>query len=147
MGKSFLGRGWSFPPTFKKDHGIVMVANDEDIAESLQILMSTSLGERVMLPEYGSDLITFLFEPISVSRNFLIRELITTAIVKFEPRIELNVVEVDQSQFQDGIIKIVVSYTVRTNNTRFNLVFPYYKEEGTGIPQLYTDEQLISKEQ
>lgn len=137
--KSFLGRGWSFPPTFsnKSDKGVVMVHGEMDVKQSLEILMSTSLGERTMLPEYGCDLQTYLFESISNSKRYFLRELIKDAIINFEPRITLNDIIIDSSDFQEGIIRIKLDYTIRTTNTRFNLVFPYYKIEGTDIPQLY----------
>lgn len=138
--KSFLGRGWSFPPTFSKNSGnpgVVMVHGETDVKQSLEILMSTSLGERVMLPEYGCNLQTYLFESISNSKMYFLKELIKDAIINFEPRIELNNINIDSSDFQEGIIRIKLDYTIRTTNTRFNLVFPYYKVEGTDIPQLY----------
>lgn len=137
MNKSFLGTGWSFPPTFDKEAGIIMVSNEEDIAQSLNILLNTNLGERVMLPDYGSDLIKFIFEPITTSGNYLIQEIISTAITRYEARVTLNSITVDQAQYLDGIINIVVDYTVQSTNSRFNLVFPYYRIEGTGIPNLY----------
>lgn len=137
--KSFLGKGWGFPPTFnnKNNRGIEMVHGETDIKQSLEILMSTSLGERTMLPEYGCDLQTYLFESISNSKRYFLRDLIKDAILNFEPRIQLNEVIIDSSGFQEGIIRIKLDYSVRTTNTRFNLVFPYYKIEGTDIPQLY----------
>ncbi|MBD78259.1 MAG: hypothetical protein CL840_05000 [Crocinitomicaceae bacterium] len=137
--KSFLGRGWGFPPTFYNDDngGIDMVEAEEDIKQSLEILMGTSLGERIMLPQYGSDLQRYLFESISNSKIHFLSELIRTAIINYEPRIILNEVVIDHSQYQDGIISIRLDYSIQTTNTRFNLVFPYYKVEGTDIPQLY----------
>ncbi len=144
MDNSFLGTGWSFPPTFKKKSGVVMVSNEEDIAQSLHILMNTTIGERIMVPDYGSSLIHFLFQPNSVSQNYLMQEMISSAIINYEPRIILNSVSIDQSQYLDGIVRILVDYVISTTNTRFNLVFPYYKEEGTGIPQAYAYQKLTS---
>lgn len=143
MSKSFLGTGWSFPPRFEKHTGIVMVSDEMDIAESLHILMSTSLQERVMIPSYGSSLTSYLFQPISASQTFLIQEMLTSAITKFEPRIILKSVTLDQSNYMDGEIKVLVDYVVRKTNNRFNQVFPYYQVEGTGIPELYSFQKLI----
>lgn len=136
---SFLGKGWSFPPTFHKESyfGIEMVENQIDIQQSLEILLNTSKGERVMLPDYGCDLQTFLFESINDSKIHLLKEIIRSAIVTYEPRVELNDVIVDYSDYQDGIIRIKLDYIVESTNTRFNLVFPYYKVEGTNIPLYY----------
>ena len=137
--KSFLGRGWGFPPTFYKYEGmgIEMVENEQDIKQSLEILLSTGLGERAMLPEYGCDLQAYLFESISNSKIHFLEELIRTAIVYHEPRIALNDIIIDHSDYRDGVIRIKLDYTIEMTNTRFNLVFPYYKVEGTDIPLLY----------
>lgn len=148
---SFLGKGWSFPPTFHNGVtvGVEMVENELDIKQSLEILLNTSLGERIMLPEYGCDLQMFLFESISNSKMHFLKEMIRTAVVRFEPRIELNDVIIDHSDYQEGIIRVKLDYTIETTNTRFNLVFPYYKEEGTNIPQLYHKQvtQTIASEE
>lgn len=137
--KSFLGTGWGFPPTFHKENGlgIEMVSNEKDIRESLEILLNTKLGERIMNPGYGCDLYAYLFESISNSRIHLIAEMIKTAILRYEPRIKLNKVYIDESEYLEGVIKINLDYHISLTNTRFNLVFPYYKIEGTDIPRLY----------
>jgi len=136
---AFLGKGWSFPPTFHdyRGQGVEMVENEVDIKQSLEILLGTSLGERLMVPEYGCDLMTYLFDAISTTRVHFLRELIRTAILKYEPRIDLNEIHIDQTDYLEGIIRIKVDYSIIVTNTRFNLVFPYYRVEGTGIPQLY----------
>ena len=148
---SFLGRGWSFPPTFHNygEGSVEMVSKEEDIKQSLEILLNTTAGERIMLPEYGCDLHSFLFESISTSKMHFLKELIRTAIVRYEPRIELNDVIIDHSYYQDGIIRVKLDYTIETTNTRFNLVFPYYKVEGTDIPQLFHNQvtQSLVKEE
>lgn len=136
---SFLGKGWSFPPTFNKlkSGGIEMVSNETDIKQSLEILLNTSLGERIMLPEYGCDLNFYLFESISVSKMHFLKEMIRTAIINFESRINLNDVIIDHTDYLEGIIRVKLDYTIETTNTRFNLVFPYYKIEGTDVPQIF----------
>ncbi|MDO5968964.1 GPW/gp25 family protein [Flavivirga aquimarina] len=137
--KSFLGTGWAFPPTFYKDNesGVEMVSNEADIEQSLGILLNTSIGERIMEPRYGCDLYTYLFDSISNSRVHLITEIIRTAIINYEPRIKLLKVNLDESNYLDGVIRISLDYIVPLSNTRFNLVFPYYKVEGTDIPDLF----------
>ncbi|MEM8998646.1 MAG: GPW/gp25 family protein [Bacteroidota bacterium] len=137
--KSFLGRGWSFPPTFHNygDIGVAMVENEQDIQQSLEVLLTTGVGERIMLPEYGCNLQTYLFESISNSKMHFISEIIRSAIIDFEPRVILNDIKVDQTDYQEGVIKVKIDYTIVRTNTRFNLVFPYYKVEGTHLPQLY----------
>lgn len=134
MADSFLGTGWSFPPSFDKERGEAEMLSDvEDIQSSLHILLTTRLGERVMQPTYGCNLDELVFEALSSTFKSFIKDLIKTAILYHEPRIRLNKIELDDSRDLEGIILIVIDYTVRTTNTRFNYVFPYYKNEGTDI--------------
>jgi len=145
--KSFLGTGWGFPPTFH-DHplmGVEMVQHEYDIQESLQILLNTNLGERIMLPEYGSELQRYLFDAISNTKMHYLKDIIRTAILKFEPRITVNNILIDQKSYLDGLIKVNIEYTIKSNNTRFNLVFPYYKTEGTNIPVLFHKHVIQSR--
>jgi phage baseplate assembly protein W len=133
--ESFLGSGWSFPPTFTK-RGVELVHNADDIAESIEILLNTSLGERIMRPEFGCNLRDFLFKSITTSKIFEIKEMIRTALTYFEARIDLHSVEIDHSGYLDGIILIQVDYSVAKTNSRYNLVFPYYSVEGSDLPRL-----------
>lgn len=129
---SFLGTGWGFPPTFDRTtNRLVLSSDEEDIRQSLQILLSTRLGERVMLPEYGCALDEMLFETLTTTIKTYIQGLIRTAILRFEPRIELLSVELDETNELEGKVLILVEYKIRATNTRANLVFPYFKNETT----------------
>ena len=93
---TFLGEGWSFPPHFDKKTGqLVTTAGVVDINKSLEILLSTRLGERVMLPNYGCNLEELLFQPLDVTLKTYIIELIKTAILYYEPRIDTQTVSLD----------------------------------------------------
>ena len=134
MPDSFLGTGWSFPPTFNTAAGSVEMTSDEaDIQLSLQILLSTHKGERVMEPDYGCNLDDMVFEPMTTTFKTFMRETIKTAILYYEARIDLNSIKIDDSRETEGIILIILDYTVRTTNSRFNFVYPYYKKEGTEL--------------
>ena len=129
---SFLGTGWGFPPTFDKTTSKLVTSSDEeDIHQSLEILLSTRLGERVMLPEYGCALDEMLFEPLTTTLKTYMRDLIKTAILRFEPRVELLSVDLDDSGELEGRVLIKVEFRIRATNTRSNLVFPYFKNEAT----------------
>jgi hypothetical protein len=131
---AFLGRGWSFPPTFDTfHHTVVMVAGEVDIHESLNILLSTSLGERVMLATYGVDLISKVFTTLTTTTANEIATMVTRAIIEWEPRVSVENVVVSES-ILDGWVAISIDYTVRQTNTRSNIVFPYYQVEATLPP-------------
>lgn len=134
-GKEFLGTGWSFPPTFYQGgfNSIQMISGEEDIRQSIQIIVTTSVGERIMQPDFGASLSDLMFESITLSLATLLEDRIRTAIFQFEPRIELNGVLIDQDEANAGLILIDVDYTVLATNTRRNIVFPFYLNEGTDI--------------
>jgi phage baseplate assembly protein W len=128
----FLGRGWAFPVSFENQgRGVAMAEAEEDIRQSLNILLSTHLGERVLRPTFGWRRDALVFEPLSTSfASFLTHE-IETAILFFESRIELNRVNFEIPSDQAGLIEIRLDYTVRATNTRTNLVYPFYLDEAT----------------
>jgi len=130
--RSFLGTGWSFPPEFnKRSKTLKTVAEDEDIRESLRILLSTTPGERIMHPTYGCRLKSLLFESINESTITEIRDIIERAILFFEPRIKL--VQFNFDQQIRGLLRINLIYTIRETNSRSNMVYPFYFLEGTNI--------------
>ena len=131
---SFLGRGWSFPPSFtRSQNGVEMTSDEEDIQKSLAILLSTNLGERVMQPTYGCNLTALLYEPLSTTLKTQIQDLVKTAILYHEPRIALNEVTLDLDDELDGLVQINVDYTIKTTNSRSNYVYPFYLKEGTNV--------------
>ncbi|MBD2335999.1 GPW/gp25 family protein [Calothrix sp. FACHB-156] len=130
---AFLGTGWGFPPQFNKiSRSVRLVSAEEDINESLKILLTTSLGERVMQPTYGCNLENLLFEPLSPTVASSIKELVRIAIVYHEPRIRLERLDLNLDEQLKGVINITVDYTVITTNSRFNFVYPFYLQEGVG---------------
>jgi uncharacterized protein len=132
--KSFLGTGWSFPPTFSKASAQVEMLSDEtDIQSSLEILLSTRRGERVMQHKYGCNLDEMLFEPLTTTFKTYIQDMIKTAILYFEPRIDAKKIDLDDSREAEGVVLVIIEYVVRSTNSRFNYVYPFYKSEGTQV--------------
>jgi phage baseplate assembly protein W len=128
----FLGTGWSFPPSFSAAGGAVStVSGVEDIEQSLALLLATRRGERVMQSDFGCELSGFLFGEISRGLMGRVRDLIADAVLKHEPRIVLNGVDVSDEQAADGVLMIAIDYTVRATNSRYNMVYPYYLSEAT----------------
>jgi len=130
---SFLGTGWGFPPTFKRSNrGVSMVSDLEDIKESITILLSTILGERVMRHDFGANLHELVFENMNLTSKTIATSTIKTALVLYEPRVKVNSVELEEgvNDSLQGLMNIRVDYTVRAVNSRFNLVFPFYLTEG-----------------
>lgn len=131
--KSFLGIGWSFPPSFSRVRGgVKLIADEEDIHNSIMVLLATKVGERLMQPKYGCNLDEMLFEPLSVTLQTYIKELVFTAIFYFEPRVNPEGLALE-AQLEEGVVLVKLEYTVRATNTRHNLVYPYYIGEGTNL--------------
>jgi len=137
----FLGTGWSFPPSFQvHNREVELVSYEQDIKESLHILLSTSPGERVMHPAFGSDLQKMVFETITESQITKIQDSVERSILFFEPRISLEKVEVEidtdvaeQDSIYQGVLNINIEYTIRKTNTRSNIVYPFYFIEGSHV--------------
>ncbi len=109
-----------------------MTTDAEDINRSLEILFTTMKGERVMQPKYGCDLAQFQFEPIDTTMLNYMEDVVRDAILYFEPRIRL--IDLTMEPYEnEGRIDITVEYEIKSTNSRFNFVFPFYKEEGTNL--------------
>jgi Bacteriophage baseplate protein W len=129
MYTSFLGRGWGFPPAFSvSTGGVGMTSDEEDIEKSLEILLSTALGERILRPDYGCNLEALIFEPLSTTLKTYVLGLIEQAILNFEPSISLDAIEILPATGGEGRLHIHIDYTVRTTNSRYNFVYPFYSE-------------------
>jgi len=110
-----------------------MLEDEADIKSSLEILLSTRLGERVMVPDYGCNLDELLFKPLTLTLKTFVIDLIKTAILYYEPRIDLNKIAIDPTDELEGVLLINLDYTVRATNSRKNMVYPFYKAEGNEL--------------
>src|SRR5688572_28455194 len=134
MSRDFLGRGWSFPPEFvNSPPGVAMLEAEADIASSLEILLSTSPGERVMQPLYGCNLSVLVFDSLDTRMKTLMDDKVESAILYFESRIDLESVKLDDSRENEGVVLTGITYRLKSTNSRFNFVYPFYKREGTDI--------------
>lgn len=129
----FLGQGWSFPPTFTRSgNTLELVKAEEDIKQSLYILLSTTMGERVMRSDFGANLMQQVFEPMDAGFKPFVTSIISDAITLYEPRINLDGVDVFVDN-EEGRIELTVNFTVISSNSRANIVYPYYLNEGTNV--------------
>lgn len=127
----FLGCGISFPPRVDAVTGrITMCSQEEDIKEAVRIILFTGKGERVMRPDFGCGIRQYAFSAMSMIDQKGMEEEIRSALVRFEPRITNIEVTIDCGQIGRGEVQIQIGYVVRSTNDPFNLVFPYYVNEG-----------------
>jgi phage baseplate assembly protein W len=128
--RAFLGVGWAYPARLDNGH-LARVAYDEDVRQAILIILGTNPGERVMRPDFGAGLNDFLFEPVSTTTLSLIRTRVFNALTDWEPRIDLERVRVSFDPAIVGKVLVEILYKVRLTNTQYNLVYPFYLEEGT----------------
>lgn len=132
QGKEFLGAGWKFPVQVDRSTGrIVMSYQEENIRDSIYTIVMTRPGERMMCPEFGCHIYDYLFQradyPIRVRMENAVRE----ALIRWEPRIRDIQVSAESGEKEEEVV-IQVDYTVRSTNNPYNIVFPFYMNEGVG---------------
>lgn len=126
----FLGRGWSFPPEFdKSQQEVKMLEGEADVQSSLEIILSTQLGERVLRPSFGWKRDRWIFESMTATAAAAIQKEVEEALLFFEPRIKLLSVKLLPGDKTSGRLEIVIDYTIRSTNKRGNLVYPFYLSE------------------
>jgi uncharacterized protein len=127
MEQNFLGKGWAFPPQWQvEDNQLLMVENIEDINQSLQILFTTELGERVMQPQYGSAIKSMLFENINEHFKSYMRMVLSRSISLYEARIKPIRMDFLADETLEGRYIMQLDYVVHATNQRANFVFPFY---------------------
>ena len=129
--KDFLGRGWAMPVELDPRTGLVAsVAFEEDIRQSILIILETSPGERVMRPNFGCGIHELVFAAVDSTVIQRIRSVVEEALRRCEARIEVLGVTVDEAATSEGKLLIELEYRVRKTNQIGNLVFPFYFREG-----------------
>jgi len=135
MSGSFLGVGWSFPLLINSRGNVDFAYYHDSIKQSIQIILGTSKGERIMRPDFGCEINELVFAPNNSNTHSLLAYYIEEALIKWEPRIILEKVEALPNEFDEARIDIEISYKVREINTYFNQVYPFYLERGESDTQ------------
>lgn len=131
--KAFLGTGVKFPVQVDENTGkIRMVSYEEDIKEAIRLILMTRKGDRVRNPRFGCGIHEYSFQSLDLTTVSAMRMEVENALVMWEPRIEDIEVDIDTARQDEGIVMINIGYVVRSTNNPFNLVFPYYLNEGYG---------------
>jgi len=121
----FLGKGWKYPVSIKNKK--IQYSSGEDcIRESIMIILGTAKGERVMRPDFGCGIQELVFAPNRTSTATLISIHVRDALLKWEPRIEVLDVSASPNSEEENVLNVTIEYKVKTTNTRYNLVYPFY---------------------
>lgn len=131
--KAFMGRGFKFPFSVDPSTNRIAMSNaEDDISEAIRIVLRTNIGERVMMPDFGTTASDFIFSDDRAERVTALEDSVRTALIKWEPRIKDVEVEAANSNGSKNVLEIKISYTVRSTNNQFNMVYPFYMMEGEG---------------
>lgn len=128
--REFLGTGWVFPPRPDANGALRFVSGEELVMEGIEIVLGTSPGERQMRPEFGCSIYELVGEANTVALRGLVRERVREALTLWEPRIDVLDVRVEAPEEQQNRMDIHVDYRIRSNNSFFNLVYPFFLTEG-----------------
>ena len=127
---AFLGRGWSFPPSFHPGGGDIDMTTDvENVQKCMHLLFATHPGERTMRHGYGCNLAQFAFTEITEGLITEVRDVIVDAISRYERRVIVNDIHVEPDEEEQGVLQVYLEYTISATNSRYNMVFPFYLNE------------------
>ncbi len=130
-GRAFMGRGVRFPLQIDPKTGkLAMVSEEADIAEAIGIILNTAQGERVMRPEFGSNVQDYTFSGLTESERQSLAFDLEEQLGYLEPRISHIAVRCTDADGPEGTMLVEVSYCIRSTNNRYNHVYPFYKTEG-----------------
>jgi Bacteriophage baseplate protein W len=127
-GSAFLGVGLAFPLALDASGQLALNGLDDHVRQSIGLIVETVRGERVMRPDFGAGLRDLVFEPVSASTAAMVQHEVQEALILNEPRIDVLGVAVAADDQQPGLLHIGLSYRVRSTDTMFNLVYPFYLE-------------------
>lgn len=130
MEREFLGTGWKYPVGAEADGSISSSSYEENIRESIMLILGTAKGERLMRPEFGCSIHEYAYSTMETLTQRMIENAIYEALVAWEPRIEVNEIKALTEKALEGKLLISIGYRVRRSNTQVNLVYPFYLKEG-----------------
>lgn len=130
-GKEFLGSGIAFPLNIDGQGRISINSLEEQVRQSILLILRTARGERVMRNDFGAGLHRLVFSPSNYATFAMVEHEVKDALIRFEPRIDVMNVKVTPYPDEPEKLDIYLEYRVRKTDTMFNLVYPFYLERGT----------------
>ncbi|MBI9043733.1 MAG: GPW/gp25 family protein [Anaerolineaceae bacterium] len=127
--KKFLGNGLNFPLKLNPRGEIMLITGSQDIEQSIRIILGTRPGERVMRPEFGCRAQELLFEPRSAATISMLQEYVLESLTFWEPRIEVQSVNVNDDGNYDGSLIAEIIYLIKSTHDTRSIVYPFFIEE------------------
>jgi len=126
MSEEFIGAGWAFPLRTDATGSIAVVTHDREVEESIRLILGTAFGERPMRPDYGCAIHDYVFATIDADTAGRIAAEVRASLVRWEPRIEVEAVDVTIDPTEQTLVYIDIKYSIGNTNDPRNLVFPFY---------------------
>lgn len=121
-----LGAGLAFPIHVDPRGSVALARGQEDVEQALHVILSTAPGERPMRPEFGCAVHDFVFDTIDAETVGKIDVAVRDALVRWEPRIDVEKIDFDLDEVASGRLQVTITYSLRATNARYNLVYPFY---------------------
>ncbi len=122
----FIGKGIMFPMRVNQSGSIALTTGADDLGSSIRMVLATAPGERLMRPQFGCRIWELMFEPINANTIGLMGVAVREALGQWEPRIDVEDVDVVPDANSDGRVDIRITYRTRATNDHRNLVYPFY---------------------
>jgi len=132
MTRDFLGTGWAHPVGTDHRGDIELSSAEDNIRQSVRIIIGTAKGERVMRPDFGCEVHDYVFAAADPATLSMIEDAVEDALVQWEPRIDVERVEAAPDEENPNRVLVEIDYWVRETNSSANLVYPFYLNEGEG---------------
>lgn len=126
----FLGSGLAFPITPGPTGALPLARGEEKVRQSIWLILATAPGERKMRPDFGCGIHDLVFEANTTALHGTVADRVRTALVTYEPRIDVLDVTVEAPESAPSTLLIRITYRLRANNAVYNLVYPFYLSEG-----------------
>jgi uncharacterized protein len=130
--RAFLGTGWQFPVRINPQGGLSFSSGEQNVAESIWIILATAQGERQMRPQFGCGMQDLVFAPNNPTTFGNVAHLVRKALTENEARIDVLDVQVITGPDEPNKVLIRVDYRIRSNNSYHNMVYPFFINEGPG---------------
>jgi phage baseplate assembly protein W len=126
MAHEFVGAGWAFPLELDQTGGFALVTDEREIEQAIRLILGTAYGERPMRPDFGCKIHDFVFAEASATTAGLIAAEVRASLVRWEPRIDIDDIQVSVDPADQSLLYIDIRYHIRDRNDPRNLVFPFY---------------------
>ena len=124
--REYIGQGLAFPLQVNPQGGIALASGEHDIEQAIRIILSTSLGERVMRPEFGCRIHELIFAPHDAATESLVVYYVEEALAQWEPRIDVQEVDVSADPSRDGALLVEIKYRIKDTHDERSIVYPFF---------------------